>query len=687
MNAAERLRHALRAGRARAAFTALAPAALLMAVWLASPGGLRENVREQAADLMQAAPSGMAEIVVVDIDRATLQQVGPWPWSREALAALLATVTAAGPSAVAVDILLAEPDRLSPAVLARRLAELTGRDELERLAAALPDGDALLAAAIARAPTALGFVMDPWARPDVLPAAPVLVQGDLRLPRLWTAPGLTGPTERLAAAAEGFGLLAMDEDADGRVRRVPLLVVTGETPRPGLALEAIRLREGASTILLSAEPLSVTVGERRVRIDSSATVRLAPDTAKRAATTVSAAALLADPTGQAPRLAGRIVLVGGSAPELGGLRHAGGGVAVPSVHLQATAAATLLAGGGPVRPVGLMVAEVLGAALLALAAALAPLRTLPGRAALLVAAGCAAWIATASLLLRQGLLLDPAGPPLVAGLACAAAALAAFVSTDRRARALRAQFEQRLPPAVVRRIAAAPASLRLQGETREITALFTDLEGFTEMTERSPPEALVALLDSYLATMTRIVVAHGGMVEKIVGDAVHGIFNAPLDLPEHPRRAFDCAKAMLAAAEALRRSPLGERLRLGRTRIGLETGEAIVGDVGGSGRLDYTAYGSVMNTAARLEAANKTLGTALCIGPVAAARIGLDQLRLLGASELRGLPAPLDLYTLRGAASGDAGASPESAGEGAPVPGPGDAHTRQVPEPDAPRFR
>ena len=212
---------------------------------------------------------------------------------------------------------------------------------------------------------------------------------------------------------------------------------------------------------------------------------------------------------------------------------------------------------------------------------------------------------------------------------------------------MRARFEQRLAPDIVRRIAAAPEALRLGGETREITVLFTDIEGFTAMTGRAAPEELVALLDAYLDAMTRIVVAHGGMVEKIVGDGVHAVFNAPLDQPGHPRRALDCAVALLAAAELQRATPLGQRLGLGRTRIGLETGNAVVGDVGGSGRLDYTAHGDVMNTAARLEAVNKDLGTAICIGPVAAAAIGVERLLPLGEVAIRGRPTPLALFTLR----------------------------------------
>jgi adenylate cyclase len=626
-----------------AALLASVAALLLLGLWLASPGGLREVARERAADLLHAGSLPGDRVVVVDIDRDALAAVGPWPWSRTGLAHLVEAVAAARPAAIALDVLLAEPDRLSPAVLARQLADLAERPELTALAATLEDGDAALADALERAPAALGFVLEPRATGAAPPAVPILLAGELRLPGVWAAPGLTGPPPRLAAAAEGLGALSLNADADGRVRRVPLLVLAGAEARPGLAAETVRLGEGAEAILLAGQPPRMVLGDVAVPLDGTATLRLP---AGAAVPSLSAAALLADPAAAAPRLAGRIVVVGGSAPELGGLRPAAHGVPVASVQLQAAAVAALLIGGGPVRGGALVLAETAGAALLAASGVLAALLLRPWRAMAVIGLLLAGWVALASALVPSGLLLDPLGPPAL-GLAChAIAALLAFTATERRARALRARFEQRLPPDVVARLAATPDVTRLPGETREVTALFTDLEGFTAMTERAAPEDLVAFLDAYLDALTRVVLAHGGMVEKIVGDAVHAVFNAPLDLPEHPRRARDCALALLRAAEAARASPLGIRLGAGRTRIGIETGRAVVGDVGGAGRLDYTAHGDVMNTAARLEAANKTFGTSVLIGPVAAARLGTEGLRPLGLLEVRGRSGALAVHTV-----------------------------------------
>jgi adenylate cyclase len=202
-----------------------------------------------------------------------------------------------------------------------------------------------------------------------------------------------------------------------------------------------------------------------------------------------------------------------------------------------------------------------------------------------------------------------------------------------------------LAPAVVELIAASPSMLKLRGERRQITALFTDVEDFTGMTRRAEPEALVALLDEYFEGIAQIVIDHGGMIDKLVGDGVHALFNAPLELEDHPVKAVHCAIAIHAWSEAFRKTPDAQRLGFGRTRIGVETGDTIVGDVGIRTKLDYTAYGDAINAAARLEGANKELGTAICIGPETASRCPPNLLHPTGTIQLRGFEEPVRTYT------------------------------------------
>jgi adenylate cyclase len=284
---------------------------------------------------------------------------------------------------------------------------------------------------------------------------------------------------------------------------------------------------------------------------------------------------------------------------------------------------------------------LLGAASVAAAALLTP------GLAILAALGLAlAWVVAAAGLSLGGLwLTDPVAPVLMVMIASQAAALAHFVVTYRQRQAIERRFALHLPPAVVRRIADNPSELKLAGETRTITVLITDIEGFTSLTERAGAEAIVALLDRYIDLVAGIVVAHGGMVDKIVGDAVIAFFNAPLDLEDHAVKAIACARAIAEATEALRASPDMQRLGLGRTRIGIETGSAVLGDVGRGTKRDYTAYGRAVNLASRLEAANKHFGSAIAIGPGTAAAVeGRLALRRLGRLAIRGVEEEVEIF-------------------------------------------
>ena len=217
-----------------------------------------------------------------------------------------------------------------------------------------------------------------------------------------------------------------------------------------------------------------------------------------------------------------------------------------------------------------------------------------------------------------------------------AASMTCSAVSHRREALLQQRFEQHLAPAVVRRILQMRAEPKLIGEQRDITALFTDIEGFTAMTRRADGATLVTILDHYFEGIATIIAAHGGMIDKIVGDAVHAFFNATIDLEDHPRKAIECAIALRSWAEVFRRSPEAAATGFGRTRIGIETGPAIVGFIGIRAKLDYTAYGNAVNIAARLEHANKELGSSICIGPVAASRCAPSLLRPLGEIRVDG---------------------------------------------------
>ena len=194
------------------------------------------------------------------------------------------------------------------------------------------------------------------------------------------------------------------------------------------------------------------------------------------------------------------------------------------------------------------------------------------------------------------------------------------------------------------RLASDATSLDLGGRRREVTSLFTDITGFTGLVENLDPALLSEVLNEYLCEMADVVFAHEGTVAKIVGDAIHVLFGAPGDQPDHSTRAVACALALDACSEAFRARWAMKGVALGATRIGVHTGPAIVGNFGGGRFFDYTAYGDTINTAARLEAANKHLGTRICVSAAIAGGVEHFQGRPVGDLVLRGRSEPLRAY-------------------------------------------
>ena len=286
--------------------------AALLAADLLAPRHWRDAFQETAFDLVLAADQRLRPpaadrgppVVVVDIDRRSLEAVGAWPWPRATMALLVDAMAAAKPSVAAIDILFAEHEGRSPVALADKSS----------------DGDRLLAEAVGRLPLVLGFVLDPKGA-SALPQVAVAVRGSPSLDELWSAAGADAPPPLLTQKARGVGALSLPADADGVVRNVPLLVSVGGHLLPGFAAEATRVARGASVYLLQAPPPILAIGGLEIPLQSDGFLRLRPATSeRRAARTISAIDVLQKQIG-ADRLAGAVALLGGSAPELGGLRR------------------------------------------------------------------------------------------------------------------------------------------------------------------------------------------------------------------------------------------------------------------------------------------------------------------------------------------------------------------------------
>jgi adenylate cyclase len=254
--------------------------------------------------------------------------------------------------------------------------------------------------------------------------------------------------------------------------------------------------------------------------------------------------------------------------------------------------------------------------------------------------------ATFAIFRLSALLIDGLSISLALGFVLLVTSYVQFAYVRRAESTARQRFSQYLPQSVVARYLDNPDIGRFRGEERQVTALFTDIEGFSVLAKRVGPRELIALLDVYYGEVTRLINERGGMIDKIVGDAVHAMFNAPEDLDDHVNTAIECALEIVSLTEGMRRRPEFAAVSFGRTRIGIETGVAVLGEVGAGGKLDYTAHGDAINLAARLQDANKFLGTAICIGPQAASecRLPLDD---LGSHEIRGF-GTMRLFTPKG---------------------------------------
>jgi adenylate cyclase len=235
--------------------------------------------------------------------------------------------------------------------------------------------------------------------------------------------------------------------------------------------------------------------------------------------------------------------------------------------------------------------------------------------------------------------------PLLAAAVPFVVVLAYRVGTEQQqTRALQAALASVIPPSVAREIARDPDRVRMGGERRVVSVLFTDLQGFTAFAESSPPEVLGRVITEYLDAMTAVVFRYGGTVDKFIGDAVMALWNAPLDDLEHARHACEAALDMQRDLAALNDRWQAEGLPPQRMRIGIHTGPASVGNMGTSRRFAYTALGDTINLGARLEPLNKEYGTAICISSTTLEAAGGTRMfaaRFLDVVEVRGKREPV----------------------------------------------
>lgn len=625
---------------------------------------------------------------VVEIDDEALGRYGQWPWPRHRLAAIVERLEEAGAASVVFDIILAEPDRTSPDNVAQNWldsATLAGvAAALETADLTAVDHDRRLAQAFAASPSVLHLTARATASDGQCP--PPLEQsrvGGMQAGQLarvapsfrQVVPAL--PEFRAAASGEGFARAGLSEDAIVRSAPLIALACNGTEIYPSLALEALRVaaprldphlapqkfvdaaergpcrthvtgiaNQSVSEVVLCGLRLPTTE-------DGQLWIHYSPpeSAADRRLSVVDA--LEGDIESLAEKVRGRIVMVGASAEGLRDVVVTPLGDERPGVHIhaevieQVLAEKTLFRAWDLMRPAEIAIAALVSLILIILLPKVSAAIGFTVWAVLMAGLFGGAFYAFDS----SKMLIDPVPPGLILTAAFTGAFVVMFQQEQIARKFIRGAFGKFLSPLILERLERDPSLLKLEGESREITAFFSDIRSFTTISEKLTPQQVTALLNQYFTPMTRIVVEHKGLVDKYMGDGLAAMWNAPLDVADHPEQACRAALHMVRELEKLNTGwradkdlPVPE-IRIG---IGLHTAEARVGNFGSEDHLEYSMLGDMVNLTSRLESLTKQYRAPVIISADTWSRVPAFAAVALGSFTVKGRAEPTVIFALAG---------------------------------------
>ena len=563
-------------------------------------------------------------VVIIDIDDRSLAEIGQWPWSRNQLANLTNQAYAA--AALGFDIVFAEPDRTNPKNL---IASYDLNEELTKELVALPSNDELFAEAIENHGTViLGQALNN--NQNILPTKTkfgLVTQGDDPKQFVTNYSGAQSNITILDASARGVGSMSIGNN-DAIVRQLPTFESIGNQLIPSLALEMTRVAVGASTFQIkssnasSEEAYGAQTGINNIKLGPLTIPTTAEGnawiyfTATKNISTVSAVDVIA---GVIPPefFEGKVALVGTSAAGLLDLRSTPTEKNIPGVTIIAQFIQQIFANEFLQRPDWLFGAEFLAGLGLAILTTLSiqALGPIGGLSVLVLGSG--GILGSSYYFFKSKLfLVDPISPLVIALSVYIAVTFFNFLFTELERSRVRGAFAQYLSPEMVNRLAESNESLVLGGERKEMTFLFSDIRGFTKISEqyKEDPEALTQLINQLLTVLSNAILDHGGTIDKYMGDCIMAFWNAPTDQADHRQLAIKAAHAMNQALDEFNFSMKGNldfKLEIG---IGINSGECIVGNMGSDKRFDYTVLGDSVNLASRLESQSSNYGLHMIIG-------------------------------------------------------------------------
>ena len=594
---------------------------LLAALRVADPIPL-QSLRSQTFDYYQQLDEVKQsnEVVVINIGEYSLQQWGQWPWPRQNFAQLIHDLRSKNAGIIGLNFMFPEPDRFGG----------------DTTLASWMKGNGII---LSQTPSTKGIRSSgPHIGTATLgPSSPT--QYLLKWPNLVT--NITA----LEEVAEGIGVIASAPQPDNQTRTYPLAITVGDKIYPSFAIEMLRVYTQKPSYILKTSELGVQefavppfepivtqpMGTAYIRFNNTFEEVEYVD------------------INSLPDLAGKFVIVGVSAEGISNPVPTPRGNILPQ-HIQAHMLQNFIDGSNIQRSELSALYELLGALLgmILVAFAIYKLPIWAGLVTTVTIIGGIVYYSVHSYTANL-VLLDATFPVLATFLIFSQASFNNFWIQFKLREQIKKQFEHYLAPAMVKKLQKNPELLQLGGETKTMTYLFSDIRGFTPISEqfKTDPQGLGKLINKYMTPMTDLVLANNGTVDKYIGDALMAIWGAPLDIEDHAQQAVDTARAMEPALAKLNKELRDEGLIELSIGIGLNTGDAVVGNMGSDQRFDYSVLGDSVNLAARLEAQTKEYGvffmfTEHTLKQIERAEgtVMLDKIAVKGQSE------PVKIYTI-----------------------------------------
>ena len=603
-------------------------------------------------------------VTIVDIDEKSLAdpRLGQWPWPRTRIADIVSNLTRMGAVVIAFDVVFAEPDRLNPDIAADNFRGLdeTTREKLRTL----PSNDRIFADAIRKSRVVLGESGGLEVHSDLdkeLPVTGFAMLGEDPDPFIFKLAGLLRNVKVLEEAAAGRGLFTIVPERDGIVRRVPMIMDAQGERMPALSFEVLRILGGSGTIMIKADQSgidSVVLQGLRLRVPTDRLARFWVHYARNDPSIYVSAVDVLDGRVPPEMIAKKLVLIGTSATGMNDIKTTPVSRAMPGVEIHAQVLESALTGSSLSQPAHgeafeFLAALVAGLLVIAFAPNLGPARLVALGALFATGLIGTSWYAYQ----YQRQLIDFTYPLMSTTAIYLTLIFSSFVSEQRQRKQIRGAFAQYMSPALVEQLAQSPEKLVLGGEEREMTILFSDVRGFTSISEiyKHDPQGLTTLMNRFLTPLTNAILARKGYIDKYMGDAIMAFWNAPLDDKQHQLNACNAAIDMLEKIDELNKVREVEAADGGQAFIpinvgvGLNTGVCTVGNMGSDVKFNYSVLGDSVNLASRLEGQTKEYGFPIIVGSKTALAVK-DEFAILELDFImvKGKKEPEVIYAIAG---------------------------------------